>query len=81
VVADPGTSTATKNGWLAVDDTNGYGHDDDDRWIVASLGLVTVQGHPTVMAVLTQHNASMDAGVALVERLARLTATAVRARP
>ena len=80
VVADPGTSFAIKNGWLGVDNTNGYGHDDDDRWIVASLGVVTVQGHQLLLAVLTQHNPSKDAGVALVERLARLTATAVRDR-
>jgi beta-lactamase class A len=81
VDADRGTSFANKNGWLAVDNSNGYGHDDDDRWIVTSLGVVTVRGHQLLLAALTQHNESMATGVALVQRLARLVATAVGDQP
>jgi hypothetical protein len=71
VVADPGSRFANKNGWLSVDNTNGPGEDDDDRWVVTSLGVVRVKGQQVLMAVLTQHQESMAAGVRLVQRLAR----------
>jgi hypothetical protein len=70
VVADAGTDFANKNGWLAVDD-------DGDRWLVNSLGVLTVHGQPVLIAVLTQHNSSFDAGIALVEALARAVVPAV----
>jgi hypothetical protein len=78
VVADPGSVFANKNGWLEVDDSNPAGETDDDRWIVDSLGIVTVHGHRLLMAVLTQHNEDYDSGIRLVQRLARLLARAVR---
>jgi hypothetical protein len=71
VVADRGTTFANKNGWLSVDNTNGPDEDDNGRWIVTSLGIVTVKGQQVLMAVMTQHQPSMAAGVDLVQRLAR----------
>jgi len=71
VIADPGTTFANKNGWLAVDDTNGPGQTDGGRWIVNSLGIVTVHGQQILMAILTQHQPSLQAGIDLVEALAR----------
>lgn len=62
--ADPGTTTALKNGWLDVDDDGGL-------WAVASVGSVTVHGQQVLLAVLTRHNASEAAGIQLVESLAR----------
>lgn len=61
--ADPGTTFANKNGWLNVDD-------DEQRWLVNSLGVITVQGHDVLMAVLTQHDDDFASGVRLVESLA-----------
>jgi len=73
VAGDRGSPVITKDGWLSI-------VEDGDRWAVGSVGLVTVGGHLLLMAVLTQHNPSMEDGVELVQRLARLTATAVRDR-
>jgi hypothetical protein len=70
VVADTGTSFANKNGWLAVDD-------DNDLWLVNSLGVLSVHGQTVLMAVLTQHDSSFDAGIALVQALAQATVPAV----
>ncbi len=70
VVADPGTTFANKNGWLAVDN-------DNDLWLVNSLGIVTINGQQVLMAVLTQHDDSEDDGIALVQSLAKVIAPAV----
>jgi hypothetical protein len=69
-VADAGTSTALKNGWLAVSD-------DDNLWTVNSVGLVTVHGQQLALAVMTQHQSDESTGIDLVERLASATVTAV----
>ena len=68
---DPDRPAISKDGWLSV-------FDDADLWAVGSVGIVTVDGHILLLAVLTQHNMSMEEGVELVERLARLSATATR---
>jgi beta-lactamase class A len=78
VVADTGTVFANKNGWLSVDDDNGPGEDDAGRWIVNSVGVVTVTGQQVLMAVLTEHNPDMDSGVDLVQSLAKDLAATVR---
>jgi len=70
VVADANTSVALKNGWLAVDN-------DNDLWAVGSDGLITVHGQTVAIAVLTQHQASEDAGIDLVQTLAAATVAAV----
>lgn len=61
--ADPGTATANKNGWLAIDP-------DYDLWAVNSLGVLTVHGHPVLMAVLSQHEPDFQTGVDRVEQAA-----------
>jgi beta-lactamase class A len=68
--ADPGTTTALKNGWTPVDS-------DDGRWVVGSVGIVTAAGRPVLLAVLTEHQPSKDAGIRLVETLSRIAARAV----
>lgn len=71
VATDPGTTFANKNGWLDVDD-------DDGRWAVSSVGVIQVSGHQVLLAVLTQHDADLSDGTALVESLSRAAATALR---
>ncbi len=70
-VAEPGTDFANKNGWLSVDNTNGPGEDDDYRWIVTSVGVVTVHGQQLLLAAFSEHQPSMADGVTLVQDLAR----------
>ena len=72
--ADPGAATGLKNGWLPVDDDGG-------RWIVNSVGVTTVAHEPVLLAVLTEHQPSEEAGIALVEALARPAAQAVVTDP
>jgi beta-lactamase class A len=72
--ADPGTTTALKNGWVPVDTAGG-------RWIVGSVGTVTAGGHPVLLAVLSEHQPSQEAGIRLVESMARIAAGAVTSRP
>ena len=69
--ADPGTSVAIKNGWLNVDDDGG-------RWVVSSVGVIQVGGHQVLLAVLTQHDADLADGTALVESVSRSVATGLR---
>ncbi|MGV9254114.1 serine hydrolase [Streptomyces sp. NPDC003697] len=54
---------ALKNGWLQRSTT--------DLWDVNSVGRVTVGGHRYLVAVLSDGNATMEDGKALVERTAR----------
>jgi hypothetical protein len=77
VVADPGTDFANKNGWLSVDNTNGPGEDDNGRWVVSSVGVITVHGQQVLMAAFSEHQSSMAAGVTLVQNLAEAVAPAV----
>jgi beta-lactamase class A len=68
--ADPGTTVRLKNGWLPSDP-------DDGRWLVNSVGVVTVHGHQVLLAVLTQHGDSFEDGIELVERIAKIAANVV----
>jgi beta-lactamase class A len=77
VLADHGSSFANKNGWMDVDDDNTQGEDDDDLWLVDSLGVVRVHGQQLLVAVFTRHNPDFESGVRLVEKLARLIRPAV----
>lgn len=77
VVADPGTTFANKNGWLSVEEDNPDGLGDDDRWLVNSIGIVSVHHQQVLMAVLTQHGPDFASGVQLVEALAEAIAPAV----
>ena len=69
--ADPGTTFANKNGWLSIDNDNGPGESDDGRWVVNSLGVVTIAGRQVLLAVFSEHQPSFAAGVTLVESLAK----------
>lgn len=75
--ADPGTQFYNKNGWLAIDNGNCCGENDDGRWVVTSLGIVTVHKQQVLMAVLTEHQPDFGSGKALVEKLAKLLGAAV----
>ena len=77
VVADAGTTFANKNGWLSIDNSNGPGETDNGLWAVTSVGVVTVKGQPVLLAVFTQHQKSMAAGVSLVQSLAQAVVPAV----
>jgi hypothetical protein len=68
--ADRGTAVRLKNGWLPSDPDGG-------RWLVNSVGVVTVHGHEVLLAVLTQHGESFEGGIDLVERIARAAADVV----
>ncbi|MFC8709116.1 serine hydrolase [Streptomyces sp. NPDC057197] len=63
---------ALKNGWLQRS-TSGL-------WDVNSVGRVTVDGRPYLVAVLSDGNASMSEGVSLVERTARAAVSSTAAR-
>lgn len=79
-VADRDDRFANKNGWMQVDNDNGPGEDDDDRWLVDSLGIVRVQGQRVLMAIFTKHNPDCYTGIDLVQKLARTSAPAVLQR-
>jgi beta-lactamase class A len=76
-VADRDSRFANKNGWMQVDNDNGPGEDDDDRWLVDSLGIVRVHGQRLLMAIFTKHNPDCYTGIDLVQTLARTSAPAV----
>lgn len=69
-IADPGTATALKDGWLPIDD-------DDGLWAIGSVGIVTSHGQQVVLAVLTQHDDSLADGIQLTESLARAVAPGI----
>jgi hypothetical protein len=76
-VADPHSSVALKNGWLSVDNDNGPGENDDDLWLVNSVGIVTVHGQQVLLSAFTQHGPDYASGVHLVEQLVRAITPAV----
>ncbi len=61
---------ANKNGW----DTESA---DKGRWVTNSDGVIEVDGHRVIMSVMSQHNTSLSAGVALIEKVAVDAAKAV----
>jgi hypothetical protein len=75
--ADKDSPFYSKNGWLSIDDSNGPGDTDDGRWAVTSVGVIRCHHQPVLMAVFTQHQPDMGAGVRLVEKLARAIVPAV----
>lgn len=70
-------SSTPAAGWLSVENTNGEDEKDDGRWIVTSLGIVTVNAQHVLMAILTQHQDSYQDGVELTQELAKAVAPAV----
>lgn len=79
-VADPRTTVALKNGWLSVDNDNDASENDDGRWLVNSVGVVTVRGQQVVLAAFTQHGGDFVGGIHLVESLVKAITPAVVAR-
>ena len=63
--ADTGTTSAVKNGWLAIDADGG-------RWAVNSDGIITVHGEQLLISIMTQHDADEQSGIDLVESLAKI---------
>jgi len=59
VAADRGTSTALKNGWLPRDATG--------LWVVNSMGRVVYEGRTLLVAVLSDDQTSMRAGITQIE--------------
>jgi beta-lactamase class A len=62
--AQPGEAVALKNGWLARST-------EDGRWIVNSIGRITDADTDVSLVVLSHGHASFDAGVAMVEAVAK----------
>jgi len=59
VAADAGTPTPLKNGWLPRDATG--------LWVVNSLGSVVYEGKTLLVAVLSDDQTSMNAGIKQIE--------------
>lgn len=70
--ADPRTTVWLKNGWLGTTLDRG-------RWLVNSVGVVTVHGQTVLLAVLTQHGRDFESGIDLVQSLAKIAAGVVAA--
>ncbi|MEV0494956.1 serine hydrolase [Streptomyces atratus] len=70
-VSAAGPVTGLKNGWLQRTATG--------RWDVNSIGLVRVDGHDRLMAVLSRGSVSMADGVSLVEKAAKAAVQALDA--
>lgn len=66
----PDATVALKNGWLA--DKNG--------WIINSTGHITSKQSDYVIAILSNQNVSEDAGIDLVQQLAKATYTTLNAQ-
>jgi beta-lactamase class A len=62
--AAPGTTVALKNGWLPLNDSA--------VWRINSIGWIDGNGRNYVIAVLTDHNPSMQYGVDTIEAISRL---------
>lgn len=67
--AASGGRVALKNGWIPARVHGGL-------WTVNSVGQLTVDGHELLIAVLSERSPAMGAGIATVERVARLTVRA-----
>nr|WP_111647314.1 serine hydrolase [Actinoplanes lutulentus] len=66
VVARAGETTSVKNGW----DTRTA---DGGKWVVNSIGRVTSDEVDVSVAVLSHDNTSMESGITLVEKVAKMT--------
>ncbi|MER6950029.1 serine hydrolase [Nonomuraea sp. NPDC000554] len=65
---------ALKNGWLPARVHGGL-------WTVNSVGLLVADGHELLVAVLSERSPTRKAGIATVERVARLTVRAITRPP
>ncbi|MFC0532764.1 serine hydrolase [Phytohabitans kaempferiae] len=60
-----------KNGWVPVSA-------DDNLWVVNSIGRITEEGHDWLLAVLSDHHATQEKGIELVERAAGVALGSMR---
>ncbi|MDX6429683.1 MAG: hypothetical protein QOE54_2049 [Streptosporangiaceae bacterium] len=67
---DDDDSVALKNGWLSR-------ATDGNTWVVNSIGRVHGSRHNYLIAILSDHNTTMSAGVTKVEHVSKLIATAL----
>lgn len=72
--ADRGSAPVLKTGSINADNDNGL-------WTAGSVGIIEVRRHRVLLAVLTQHNPTRQAGIDLVNRLATTVVAAVAAAP
>ena len=68
-LADDGSETQVKVGFV----------EDPDGWVVNSAGRVVVDGSPVLISVMSDRNATLEDGIATVEKVARLAGDVVRA--
>lgn len=68
--AGTGDAVALKNGWLSRPRDGG-------AWAVNSIGRIHGAGHDYLIAVLSDHNATMSAGVERVEHVTRMVVSAL----
>ncbi|MGN9906750.1 serine hydrolase [Phytohabitans sp. LJ34] len=61
-----------KNGWVQVSADGG-------RWAVNSIGRITEDGHDWLMAVLSDHHATQEKGIEIVEQAATMALRSMRA--
>ncbi len=66
------TEVEVKNGWLSRSTDGG-------RWIVNTVGRIVEPGHEWLVVVLSNHHATEDAGIGLVEHAADLAVGGLRA--
>lgn len=67
----PGTTIALKNGWLPLDVAN------NSNWQVDSIGWINGNGRDYVLAVLTNGNASEQAGIDTISHISDTVFTAL----
>jgi hypothetical protein len=68
-VSQGASNYALKNGWLT---------DEDGTWIVNSIGYLGKGTNSCTIAVLTNSNATMETGEALIESIAKTTGTTLK---
>ncbi|BCB77214.1 serine hydrolase [Phytohabitans flavus] len=61
-----------KNGWVQVSA-------DDNLWVVNSIGRIAEDGHDWLMAVLSDHHATQEKGIEIVEQAAATALKSMRA--
>jgi len=69
--AAPNATVYVKDGWLAE-------QSDNWRWIVNSIGRIVEGGHEYLIATLSDHDRSEDAGIAAIEHVARAAVATIR---
>jgi beta-lactamase class A len=69
--SDDASAVFVKNGWVTRSN-------DDNLWVVNTIGRVTENGHDWLVAVLSDHHKSQQNGITVVEEAAKLALTQLR---